>query len=88
MAIDLDSECKDHIPLLDDLDDDIETGSSRMTSTTNRIRSVGGGGGGGSGSRRGSALGILGRCSLSLYVAVFVTLFLLFVYYFILHQKP
>jgi len=41
LALDLDTEARDHIPLLDGVSDDMESGSIRMGSSSSRIRNIG-----------------------------------------------
>lgn len=71
LAIDLESETKDHLPLLDGLVDDMESGSMRLGGTSGRLRNMG------------RTRGLTGR-RFSCYIGLALCMFMLFVYYVLL----
>jgi len=71
LAIDLDAETRDHLPLLDGMDDDMETGTMRLGGTSNRLRNIG------------RTRGVTGR-RFTCYVGLGVCTVMVFVYYVLL----
>jgi len=75
LAIDLDGESRDHLPLLDDLGDNIDSTSHRMGGSSTRLRNM-------SRSR-----GLAGK-KLTCTVGIAVTIFLFFIYYLMNRSSP
>lgn len=71
LAIDLDAEAKDHLPLLDGLGDDMESGGFRLGGTSGRLRNIG------------RTRGLTGR-RFTCYVGLAVCTIMVFVYYVLL----
>ncbi|ODN01151.1 putative protein-like protein [Orchesella cincta] len=71
LAIDLDVEARDHLPLLDGVGDDMESGSMRLGGTSGRLRNIG------------RTRGLTGR-RFTCYVGLGVCTVMVFVYYILL----
>jgi len=71
VAFDLDREARDHLPLLDGLSDEMESGSIRLGGSSGRLRSLG------------RTRGVTER-KLTCYVGLFVVMLLVFLYYFLI----
>jgi len=71
LAIDLDGEARDHLPLLDGMSDDVESGTMKLGGTSGRLRTMG------------RTRGVTGR-RFTCYVGLGVCTVMVFVYYILL----
>jgi len=71
LAFDLDAETRDHIPLLDGIDDDVESSRVRLGGSSSRLRNIG------------LTRGLTGR-RLSCYIGLSFAFLLVFFYYVII----
>lgn len=71
LAFDLDSEARDHLPLLDGISDEMESGRSRLGGSSGRLRNIG------------MTRGVSGR-RLTCYVGFAIVTLLVFLYYVVI----